>query len=251
MAADCVEPRADGLDRIQSRIEARRRLPSAWHAAALAGPAGPAGPAGLGRFVHGLTSAGLAVRAALAAAAERFRPTADRTGWYRWLRPAAALATGAFVVLAITWATVALPQIVAPSASNGSASGPGGGHGPLAGGTGPASLRSGSRGPATSPSSSRSASSGPSHHGINTASGRPSGGPTVPASSSGFPSPSTSASGSPSPSPTPTPPQSSSPSPSPTPSPSPSCTPSPSPTRPGHSPPPHPHCHPRGHHKQP
>src|SRR5712692_5221814 len=85
-AADSVEPGADGLDRIRSRIRARRQLPSGWQMAELIGPAGR------GSFVRNLLPTSTAARAALHAAARRFRPGADRIGGYRWVRPAAALA---------------------------------------------------------------------------------------------------------------------------------------------------------------
>ena len=241
MAADSVEPGADGLDQIRSRIRARRQLPSGWHMAELAGPAG------LGSFVRNLLSAGTAARAALHAAARLFRPGADRIGGYRWLRPAAALATGVFVVLAITWAITGLPQIVTSSASNGSVPGSAGGGVPVAGGSGPAGLRTGSQSPVMSPSSSSPASYPGRYHGSTASARPPSASPTVPASSSPSASPTPPAGSSPSASPTPS--ASSSPAVSPTPSAS--CSPSGSPTPSGSSSPPGgKHCHHRGRHKQ-
>ena len=240
MAADSVEPGADGLDQIRSRIRARQQLPSGWHMAELAGPAG------LGSFVRNLLSAGTAARAALHAAARLFRPGADRIGGYRWLRPAAALATGVFVVLAITWAITGLPQIVTSSASNGSVPGSAGGV-PVAGGSGPAGLRTGSQSPVMSPSSSSPASYPGRYHGSTASARPPSASPTVPASSSPSASPTPPAGSSPSASPTPS--ASSSPAVSPTPSAS--CSPSGSPTPSGSSSPPGgKHCHHRGRHKQ-
>jgi hypothetical protein len=223
-AADSVEPGADGLDRIRSRISARRQEPSDWQMAELAGPAG------LGSSVlRNFLPAGIASRAALHAAARRFRPGTDRIGWYRWLRPAAALATGVLVVLAGSWAITALPQVIASSASHSSVPGSGGGRVPPANGTRPAAPRTGSQSPVTSPSSSSPASHPAPHHGDSTASASPpSASPTMPASSS--------------PPASPTPPATTSPSPSPTPSAS--CPPSASPTPPASSPRPNrPHCH--------
>jgi hypothetical protein len=228
-AADSVEPGADGLDRIRSRIRARQRVLSSWAMADLAGPAG------LGSLLSSLRSTGIAARAALHAAAQWFGPGTDRIGWYRWLRPAAALATGVLVVLAGSLAITALPQVIASSASHGSVPGSGGGGAPVASGTGLAVPRTGSQSPVTSPGTSSPASHPAPHRGNSTANASPpSASPTVPASSS--------------PSPSPTPPASSSPSPSPTPPAS--CPPSASPTPSASSSRPNrPHCRHRGHHK--
>ncbi len=215
-AADSVEPAADGLDRIRSRICARRPVPSGWNMAELAGPAGPGNP-----VLRHLLPVSIAAQAAFHAVVQRFRPGPDGIGWYRWLRPAAALATGLFVVLAGSWAITALPQVFAPSASNGSAPGSDGGRVPVASSSGPAARGTGSQSPVASPSYSSSATSPTGHRGKSSPSASPpSASPTPSSLPSASPAPSSSPSASPAPS--------SSPSASPTPSAS--CTPSASPT---------------------
>ncbi len=186
-AADSVEPAADGLDRIRSRICARRPVPSGWNMAELAGPAGPGNP-----VLRHLLPVSIAAQAAFHAVVQRFRPGPDGIGWYRWLRPAAALATGLFVVLAGSWAITALPQVFAPSASNGSAPGSDGGRVPVASSSGPAAPRTGSQIPVASPSHSSSATYPPSS--------LPSASPTPSSSPSASPTPSSSPSASPTPS---------------------------------------------------
>ena len=210
-AADSVEPAADGLDRIRFRIAARRPVPSGWNMAELAGPAVPGNP-----VLRNLLPVSIAAKAAFHAVVQRFRPGPDGIGWYRWLRPAAALATGLCVVLAGSLVIIALPQVLAPSASDGSAPGSGGGGVPVASSSGPAAPRTGSQSPVASPSyPTRSATYPAGHRGKSSPSASPPS--ATPASAS--PSPSSSPSASPSPS--------SSPSPSPTPSAS--CSPSASP----------------------
>src|SRR6266542_2370293 len=183
-AADSVEPAADGLDRIRFRICARRPVPSGWNMAELAGPAVLGNP-----VLRNLLPVSIAAQAAFHAVARWFRPGPDAIGWYRWLRPAAALATGLFVVLAGSWAITALPQVIAPSASNGSAPGSGGGRVPVASGSGPAAPRTGSQSPVASPSY-------PTSSATPTPSSSPSASPTPSASCSPSASPAPSASNS-------------------------------------------------------
>jgi hypothetical protein len=231
-AADSVEPAADGLDRIRSRICARRPVPSGWNMAELAGPAGPAGPGN--PVLRKLLPVSIAAQAAFHAVVQRFRPGPDGIGWYRWLRPTAALATGLFVVLAGSWAITALPQVIAPSAGNGSAPGSGGGRVPAASSSGPAAPRTGSQSPVASPSySNPSSATYPPRHRVKSS-------PSV-SSPSASPTPSSSPSASPTPS--------SSPSASPTPSAS--CSPSASPTpSASNSDGNKQHCHHQPHHRQ-
>jgi hypothetical protein len=225
-ATQSVEPGADGLDRIRSRISARRPVPSGWNMAELAGRAGPSGSA-----LRNLLRVTTGPRTALYAVVHRFRPRSDGIGWNRWLRPAAAVATGVFVVLAGSWALTALPRVIVSSTSNGSAPGAGGGRVPGAGGSGSGAQGTGSQNPVTNPSYSSSATYPPRHHGDRW----PPASATIPASSAPSASP-TAPSGSPL---------------SPSPTPSATCSPSADPTPPGHSPPAHkPRCHHPGHHKR-
>jgi hypothetical protein len=99
-AADSVEPGPDGLDRIRGKISAR-------YARAEAAPADDP----LRRL---LRPAVIRVRYALGAVAERFSPEPGRGRWLAWLRPAAAVTTGIFVMAAASWAVAALPQVIAP-----------------------------------------------------------------------------------------------------------------------------------------
>jgi len=196
-AADSVEPAADGLDRIRSRIRARRPVPSGWNMAELAGPAGPGSP-----VPRNLLPVSITAQAAFHAVVRRFRPGPDGIGWYRWLRPAAALATGLFVVLAGSWAITALPQVIAPSANNGSAPGSGGGRVSVASSSGPAAPRTGSQSPVASPGYSTSSATYPTgHRGKSSPSARtPSASPTPFSSPSASPTSSSSPSASPTPS---------------------------------------------------
>ena len=219
-AAQSVEPGADGLDRIRSRISARRPVPSGWNMADLAGRAGPGSS-----VLRNLPRVSTGPRAALYAVVQRFRPRSDDIGWNRWLRPAAAVATAVFVVLAGSWALTALPQVIVSSAGDGSAPGAGGGRVPVASGSGSGAPGTGSQNPVMSPSYPSSATYPQRHHGELS----PPAGATIPASSAPPASPSPSAS--------PTPPT--------------TCSPSAGPTQPGHSPPAHkPRCHHPGHHKR-
>jgi hypothetical protein len=113
-AAESVEPAADGLDRIRAKIiapqPARARL-ARWRTA-------PGADGGAWRRRRPFQVAGVWLATASLAVVERFRPDPDRTSWLGWLRPAAAIATGLFVVTAASWAVAALPAALAPPARN-------------------------------------------------------------------------------------------------------------------------------------
>ena len=199
LAADTIEPAADGLDRIHTKIAAGPPAPvqlagwAGWRTKYLAGLL-----AALSATAKYLEPAGIWIRYAWGVVVDRFRPDQGLSGWVAWLRPAAAVATGLLVVVGASLAIAALPPALisisgntnpVPAGSSSSApssSNPGGGYG--AGGP-------------ISQGGTSSVSSSPT---CSTRSGSASGSP------SGSPSPT---SGSPSGSPTPT-----SPSPSPSPS---------------------------------
>src|SRR5258707_7949093 len=114
VAADSVEPGADGLDRIHGKIAARPRVVhSGWQTTYLAGLLGVLST--VGRFAD---PAVIWLRYWTGAVAERFRPDLGRVGWLGWLRPAAAIATGLLVVAGASWAIAALPQAIAPSGNS-------------------------------------------------------------------------------------------------------------------------------------
>src|SRR5260221_6023667 len=232
-APQSVEPGADGLARIRSGIDARRPAPSGWNMAELAGRAGPSSS-----VLRNLLRVSTAPRVPVSAVVQRFRPRSDGIGWNRWLRPAAAVVTGVFVVLAGSWALTALPRVIMSSASNGSATGSGGGRVPGAGGSGSGALGTGSQNPVMSPRYSSPTTHPPRHHGDLS----PPASATMPASSAPPASP-TAPPGSPL-SPSPTPPTSASPTPSAT------CSPSAGPTPPWYSSAAHkPPCRHRRHHQ--
>jgi hypothetical protein len=111
-AAESVEPHADGLDRIRAKVSAgRHRMPRRGNLTVFARAA--EAPFRL------LAIAVAGLRPILDLVVERFRPSPDGPGRYGWLRPAAALATGLFVVVAGSWAVTDLPQAISPAASNG------------------------------------------------------------------------------------------------------------------------------------
>ena len=195
LAADSIEPGADGLERIRAKISARQQaqLPR-WRTL------GPI--VVLWSLLQRLEPAVIWVRYAAGVVADRFRPESERPGrmgWFGWLRPAAAVATGVFVVAAASWAIAALPQVIAP-AKNSSQIGPGGGGG---GGRDAASSKTGNsasqravnHSPTRLPSPTRSCTTTPAS---------PSPSPSHSPSTSPSASPTTtSTSGSPSSSPTP------------------------------------------------
>jgi hypothetical protein len=127
LAADGIEPKADGLQLIQARLRPPRPLAVAWAEAAwtflrMRVPAALEALAELLRNVAGL-------------AWERFGPTrgtsaarASRT--LGWLRPAAALGVTVFIVAAGTYIAINTQQGISPSAANAARStGAGGGAG--------------------------------------------------------------------------------------------------------------------------
>lgn len=127
--ADGIEPRADGLQRIQARLRPPRPLPIAWAEAAWTFLLMRV-PAAFEEFVELL-------RSVASLAWERFGPSrgasaarASRT--LGWLRPAAALGVTVFIVAAGTYIAIDTQQGISPSASNavrstGSGGGGGGG----------------------------------------------------------------------------------------------------------------------------
>lgn len=195
MAVDSLEPGADGIDQIRAKIAARQAAHRGlgWLSTAARGT---------GRsWWRALLPPRGWFPAVAGAVVERFRPDPNRAGWFGWLRPAAAVTTGLFVVTAAAAAVAALPSVidsgnhprgastsVAPTKTHGtSVTGQRTYPGTTGGGTTPTG--SGSRG--------SSGSTGPS-----TPSCTPtgSGTPSVPATGTPSPSGSTSQSGSPSPS---------------------------------------------------
>jgi hypothetical protein len=111
-AAESIEPRADGLDRIRVKVAAgRHRVPHRSYLTVFAR---------VGRTPLRLLATAMAgLWSILDLVVERFRPNPDGPGRYGWLRPAAALATGLFVVVAGSWAVTDLPQVIAPTANSG------------------------------------------------------------------------------------------------------------------------------------
>ncbi|HYK31852.1 MAG TPA: hypothetical protein VEV63_07820 [Streptosporangiaceae bacterium] len=210
MAADRVEPGAEGLDHIRAKIAAKqsaRRTLGWWSAAAQ----------GDRPWWHALLPPPGWFPAAVGAVAERFRPDPLRAGWFGWLRPAAAVITGLFVATAASWAVAALPSALSPSSPTKtqttpsythkprhSVSGSQGYTGTTGGGTTPSGQGSsgggGSTG-ATTPSCSPTSTGSPT----TTPSGSPS--PTTTPSSSGSPSPTTTPTSTPPPSTSTTPTQ--------------------------------------------
>ena len=190
MAADSVEPAADGLDRIRAKISTRQPALTDWTTSTPAGV--------LGSLWRWLEPVIIWLRYMAGAVVDRFRPDENRAGRLSWLRPAAALATGIFVVAAASWLITALPAVVTPTNQSGNYhnSGPGGGQPASSHSNGVQSTSGagmGSRGPG-SPQPSRSCRPG---------SAKPSSSPSSSRTKSPSSSPSTSPSPSSSPSPSP------------------------------------------------
>src|ERR1700722_6284666 len=118
LAADSIEPTNDGLDKIQTKIVARKTArASRWRARpARVGGADESWWRSLRPSIDWLL-----IRAwlagALGAVIERFRPDPGRIGWLGWLRPIAAVGTGLFVVAGASWAVAALPSAINPNSS--------------------------------------------------------------------------------------------------------------------------------------
>jgi hypothetical protein len=202
-AADSLEPRGDGLERIRARLHARPRV-VAWLLAAV--------DALRLRVPAALPDSFYRLGAGFLAAWERFSP-ATAPGKHRsrtqgLLRPLAGMAAVMFIVAAGAYVAISVSTAVSPSSQSSH---------PRSGQPGPA-------GPAAAPSQSPSQpASGsvpaPGHTSASpscssTASPGPSASPSCQASAS--PQPSESASVSPSPSPSPSPTDTSSPTPTPT-----------------------------------
>src|SRR5215470_5364167 len=196
LAADSIEPGADGLERIRTKIATGP--PPTFMATGWA--------ARRARYLSGLLAVLMTVAwylepigkrlwYAFAELADRFRPDADDTRKLRWLRPAGALSAAFVVVAALSFAITTVPPAIIdytshhghPVASGGSSGGPSSGNSGSPNGSGTQT----SQGPSASPNSSTSCRTGPSSK--------------ASASPSPSPSPSSSsASTSPSPSPSPT-----------------------------------------------
>jgi hypothetical protein len=135
-AADQVEP-ADGLDRIRERVSHRRPRPLlmawaqvAWTRLSL-------------RVPDGAWAGGRKAARDLQTACERLLPAAwrsdpDRTSRSRlsWLRPTLAMGTAVFIVAAVVYMAIKVPQVVTP-AGNGSRTVAGGTPGHPRSGTAP------------------------------------------------------------------------------------------------------------------
>src|SRR5215472_832200 len=200
MAADPVEPGAEGLDQIRAKIAAKqsaRRKLGWWTAAAQGGSP----------WWHALLPPRGWFPAAVGAVVERFRPDPLRAGLFGWLRPAAAVITGLFVATAASWAVAALPSALSGSRPPGHQTSPSYTHTPghsasgrqgytntTGGGTTPSGQgSSGGTTGATTPSCSPTPTGSPT----TSPSGSPS--PTTTPSSSGSPTPTTTPSGTPPP----------------------------------------------------
>jgi hypothetical protein len=196
LAADSIEPGADGLDRIRAKISARQSAPlPRWRTFGAI--------VVLLSLLRRFEPAVIWVRYAAGVVADRFRPESEHPGglgWIGWLRPAAALATGLFVVAAASWAIAALPQLITQVNHSHHYTGGGGG-----GGGGPASSSKSAPFSSQNGSGSNSPAVSPSPSGSCTTSAPPSPSPSGSPSISPSPTPSTSSTtGTPTPSPTPT-----------------------------------------------
>ena len=206
VAADSVEPGADGLDRIRGKIAVRPRVVhTGWQTTYLAGLLGVLST--VWRFAD---PAVIWLRYWTGAVAERFRPDLGRVGWLGWLRPAAAIATGLFVVAGASWAIAALPQAISQSGNSrniggagSSSSAPRSAHHSSQPGGGAQSSRPGHHS-SLRPSNSCRASS-PARRTSPSTSPSPSSSPSTSSSHSPSPSPSTSYSTTPTASPSPSP----------------------------------------------
>ena len=205
MVAESVEPGADGLDRIRSRIRAQRPSTPGWIMTEAAGGLAPGRYSARHRLPVRRTAQVL-----LSGAVHRFGPS-DRGGaLLRWLRPMAAVATGVFVVLAGSWAVTGLPQIIASSSSS---SPPGAGRVLAGTRSGSTAARTGSQRPVTTPWHSDQAARNQGRHGSGGRVSPPAASPRPPVT--GLPSASPPPSGSITPTTSPTASESCSPSPSP------------------------------------
>jgi hypothetical protein len=211
-AADQIEPSEDGLERIQARLHHPRPFPVAW-AEALRVQLSL-------RMPEALASAAAYAAHELRVISERFMPDpgdggAARSGRLQlgWLRPLAAMGTAVFIVAAVVYMAIKVPQVISPTGNAASAVHTGRGASPRTGQT---------HGSSQTLGNGKSGTPGPSHH--------PSGSPNTQSCSPASYLPTLN----PSPTGTPpvltTPPQSPSPSSSPTTTASPTPTPTPTPT---------------------
>jgi hypothetical protein len=203
-AADSLQPRGDGLERIRVRLQRRPRA-VAWLLAA--------GDSLRLRPPADLVDAFYRLCTGFLAAWQRFSPSTapgkHRSRAQGWLRPLAGMAMVIFIVAAGTYVAIDVSTAVSPSSqsshpSNGGQPGPGASH----------------------PSPSPTESSSHSAAGSGTPTRHPSASPTCPTPAAASASPGCAASTSPSPTPSVSP----SPTASVSPSPSDSVSPSPSPT---------------------
>ncbi len=215
-AADSIEPDADGLNRIRSRLKTPRSVLVAcamamWARLAMRIPdaAWTAG-AKLTRERHHIAGGLATTRSPNSSRPERPRS---------WHRPAAALATAAFVVAFGVWAAMSVPAMTRPGGSLSAATGNGSGGGGGANTAGTEGHGSKARRSSPEPGRTTSAAACPTR---SPAGGGPAGVPSSSSSPSSTPSQTAS--------PTPTPTGSSTPSPTPTPTPSDSTTPTPGPS---------------------
>jgi hypothetical protein len=216
-AAEQLEPTGDGLARIKARISHRRPMPwpIAWIDVALTRLSL--------RIPEGVWSAWDKVALQLKSAFERFLPAPARalSGRLGWMRPVAAMSVAVFIVAAVVYMAIEVPQAVYPQAALSPT-----GHGARTGGSASGSVpgqsltNGGSAAPGQSPTSAAT-----------NRTACPTTRPTI------TPAPSTSTSGqSPSQSTSPSPSSSTSPSPSSSPSPSTSASGSTAPSGSGDSP---------------
>jgi hypothetical protein len=131
--ADGIDPRADGLQRIQARLSPPRPVTVAWAEAAWT-DVRMRGPAELRRFLEWLLSVARL-------AWDRFGPQSMSSGGrtsrtFGWLRPAAALGVTVFIVAAGAYVAFSAQQAIFPAGSNSTHSTGGGGGGSTNGGGG-------------------------------------------------------------------------------------------------------------------
>jgi len=217
-AAEQVEPGDDGLEKIRARVSHRRPmpLPVAWVDIALTRLAL--------RVPDGFWTIWDRMAHEVRAVVEHFLPERIRSDRLRlgWLRPVAAMGTAVFIVAAVVYMAVEVPQVIAPAGSEATQLHNGGSGQHAGGGTGPGGQ------PYTQPGSKPTSFPGPSLGAPNASAC-----PSRKTSPRGTITSSPPASSSPSPTPSPT---TTSPSSSSSPSPSPSDTDSSAPTGSGTSP---------------
>jgi hypothetical protein len=222
LAADSIEPGADGLDRIRTKIAAGPPPPvpmtrwAAWRSTYLTTILTM-----LGVVATHLESIAMRTWYAFCAVVDRvwymfadfmeqFRPEDGGTGWVRWLRPAAALSAAFLVVVGLSFAVTTVPTALINVTRNHTRGG-------VSGNGEPASRHSGSLGRNGGQTPPDSTSSGSSSPGCTSRSGSPGASPSAAPSKSAKPSPSSTPSPSLSPSPSPSISGTGSPSPSVTP----------------------------------